>query len=429
MNILLIEDNPADIYLLQEEFGAISGDHELHFATTVAEAVDAITANRPDAVLLDLSLPDGDGLESLATIQRAGPDLPILILSGNADQTMAVEAVRRGAQDYVLKGRIQSDALLRALQYAIERALVKARLRASEARYRRLFDSVPVGVFQAQVGGKLLAANATLVKTLGFDDEAELIRASAAGSLYVNNGQLAEIEDVLQKDGVLDGFEVVVFHRTGKQVTMLTSAVAVIDQISGHITVEGTLVDISARKESERLLKEQAELDELTQLMNRRAFRAVMTGALQKAAQKYPQLAPAVLMFDLDGFKEVNDSLGHKAGDELLRQIAARVSGVLRTGDHLARLGGDEFAILCNVLERTHIARVADKVQVEIARAFNINGQSVHVGSSIGISMYLHNGSSIDDLLTAADAAMYCAKRAGKGRYEFAKSGLETDVA
>ena len=166
MNILLIEDNPADIYLLQEEFAALSGDPQLQIAKTVAAAVAVIGKERPDVVLLDLSLPDGDGLECLSAIQQAGPDLPILILSGNADQTMAIEAVRRGAQDYLMKGQTHPAGLMRTLQYAIERAQVKARLRASEARYRRLFDAVPVGVFQALVCGKLLAANATLVSTL-----------------------------------------------------------------------------------------------------------------------------------------------------------------------------------------------------------------------------------------------------------------------
>ncbi|MGB5346784.1 MAG: diguanylate cyclase [Woeseia sp.] len=429
MNILLIEDNPADIYLLQEEFAAIEGEHVLYVAKSVAEALESISQSRPDAVLLDLSLPDGNGLETLTTIQQAGLDLPILILSGNADQTMAIEAVRRGAQDYVLKGRMDPDGLLRALRYAVERAAVKARLRASEARYRRLFDSVPVGVFQARVGGALIAANATMVEMLGFGNEADLIRASAAGSLYLNNGQLKTAAIELEKTGMLDGFESELFHRSGKTLTMLVSAVAVVDPLNKEITVEGTLVDITERKQAERLLKEQAEVDELTQLMNRRAFRAVMTTALHAAVTQYPTVAPALLMFDLDGFKAVNDTLGHAAGDELLRQVAARVTRVLRTGDNLARLGGDEFVVLCNVLERTHLARIADKVGGELARPFTIDGQTVRIGGSIGISMYLHNGTSVDDLLSTADVAMYCAKHAGKGRFAFADSGLETDVA
>lgn len=429
MDILLIEDNPADIYLLKEEFAAIGDAHKVQVAETIADAVASIENARPDVVLLDLSLPDADGIESLATIQKVGPDLPILILSGNADQTMAVEAVRRGAQDYVLKGRMDPAGLLRALQYAIERARVKARLRASEARYRRLFDSVPVGVFQALVDGRLVAANATLVNSLGFDDEASLIRASAAGSLYISNGQLDAAEELLRTTGVLDGFESTLFHRSGKEMTMLVSAVAVIDPVSREVTVEGTIVDITARKEAERLLKEQAEIDELTKLLNRRAFRALMTTLLHKAVTQYPSIAPAVLTFDLDGFKQVNDTLGHQAGDQLLCQIAARVTAVLRSGDSLARLGGDEFAILCDVLEREHLVRVAEKVRDAVARPFEIDGRTVNVGSSIGIAMYLHNGTSIDDLLSAADSAMYRAKRNGKGRFEFASSGLETDVA
>ncbi len=420
MDILLVEDNPADVYLLREEFAALGDDHRLAVADSLAAAIAAIRAARPDAVLLDLSLPDSFGIESLESLTAAAPDLPVIILSGNADRTMALEAVRKGAQDYVLKGRTDPDGLLRTLQYAIERARIKAELRRSEARFRRLFDSVPVGVFQMDEAGTLLAVNSALARTLGFDQERDVLRAARAGSLFADAGELAEARRLLADEGLLDGFELGLHRRGGEIATLLVSAAAVRDATSGEATVEGTMVDISERKEAEQQLRAQAEIDELTGLVNRRAFRAITTAALAAAGAGYPRIAPVLLMFDLDGFKAVNDELGHAAGDELLRAIATRVGDALRQEDTFARLGGDEFAVLASAAARNDVERVAAKLRDLVGQPFTVAGSEVEVGASIGIALYPADGTHYEALLARADDAMYAAKRAGKSCYVFA---------
>lgn len=429
MHVLLIEDNPADIYLLQEGFSALHGGHRLSVAKSVAEAREFLSEIRPDAALLDLSLPDSFGLDAFESVQSACPDIPVIVLSGNSDQTTAIEAVRSGAQDYVLKGESTPQDLLRTLTYSIERAGIKAELRRSEARFRRLFDSVPVGVFQMNDKGELTTVNATLVRNLGFESESEVLRAFRAGSLLADGGQYQDSVNLLEQTGQLNAFELKLYQRGGDIATMLVNAAVVRDNLTGDVTVEGTMVDISERKQAEERLRVQAERDELTGLANRRAFRAMADASLKRAATDARTISPALLMFDLDGFKAVNDGLGHDAGDSLLQTIAERVSSCLRTGDLLARHGGDEFTILCNVARPDDLCQIAEKILSVVTEPMDLAGGIARVGASIGIAVYPQDGDDLESLLSAADAAMYRAKNAGKGRHEFASDATTPEAA
>lgn len=429
MHVLLIEDNPADIYLLQEGFAALNGEHRLSVAKSVAEAREFLSDIRPDAALLDLSLPDSFGLDTFAAVQAACPDMPIIVLSGNSDQTTAIEAVRSGAQDYIMKGDINQQDLLRTLTYSIERASIKSELRRSEARFRRLFDSVPVGVFQMTNKGELTVANAALVRNLGFESEAEVLRAFRAGSLIADDEQRKKSVSLLNQTGQLNAFELKFYQRGGDTATMLVNAAVVKDDLTGDITVEGTMVDISERKLEEERLRVQAERDELTGIANRRAFRAMAEASLNRAASDSRSVTPALLMFDLDGFKAVNDDLGHDAGDKLLQLVAERVSSCLRTGDLLARHGGDEFTILCNVARPDDLCQIAEKILTVVTEPMELAGQIARVGASIGIAIFPQDGDNLELLLKAADAAMYRAKKGGKGRYEFASGAADPEAA
>jgi diguanylate cyclase (GGDEF)-like protein/PAS domain S-box-containing protein len=420
VEILLIEDNPADVYLLQESFAPIQEVQALQVAGSLAAAAEFLEARRPDCVLLDLSLPDSFGLDTFHAVQAMAPDLPVIILSGNADQTQALDAVRNGAQDYLLKGETDGDKLVRIMRYAIERARVKADLRRSQLRYRRLYDSVPVGLFQASSDGDILSVNAMLVRILGFGSEEHTLRASRAGSLIADPAQYSAAIEKLQNAPLLENFEIDLNHCDGGIVTVLVNAAAVRDEVSADVVVEGTVVDITERKLTESQLRVHAERDELTGLVNRRAFRAITEDAIAAAEANAMHALPALLMFDLDGFKAVNDNLGHAAGDELLCEVAKRVHGVLRTGDTLARIGGDEFAILCQVAEAANLDLIAGKVLAAVAAPYEFDSKAT-VGASIGIAAFPAHGRDYDALLAAADAAMYAAKRAGKGCFRFAE--------
>lgn len=420
MDVLLVEDNPADVYLVREEFAALGDAARLAVAGSVTEASHALIHARPDVVLLNLSLPDSIGLDTYTAIQKKAPDLPVIVVSGTDDRTMAIQAVRSGAQDYVLKGRMDPELLLRTLTYAIERARARAELRQAEARYRRLYDSVPVGVFQMSSTGVLQSVNATLIRLLGYESEAEVLRAERAGSLFADTDQKAAALRLLVGTGTLEGFEIDLYHRAGNVLTLLANAAAVRDEATGKFTVEGTLADITRRKQTERQLRNQAEVDELTGVANRRAFRSIVSAALAGAEGFAANVMPAIMLFDLDGFKAVNDTFGHAAGDQVLKEVVRRVTGALRSEDVFARIGGDEFTIYCTAGSRSDLERVADKVRDIVTKPFHVDGKETLVGTSIGIARFPEDGRDYDTLLAAADKAMYAAKKGGKGCYVFA---------
>lgn len=161
-----------------------------------------------------------------------------------------------------------------------------------------------------------------------------------------------------------------------------------------------------------------AYADTLTGLPNRQLFNDRLNMAL---ALGYRQLSKVALMFiDLDGFKAVNDTLGHDAGDLLLKQVAERLKQVTRDTDTVARLGGDEFTVILNVRERNDVEMVAKKIIEALSRPFDLAGKEGKIGASIGIAMYPQDGNTAADLIKKADAAMYEAKTGGKNDYRFA---------
>lgn len=176
--------------------------------------------------------------------------------------------------------------------------------------------------------------------------------------------------------------------------------------------------DITAQKETRERIQYMAHYDALTGLPNRALFYDRLQQALILAKRNRGGLA--LLFMDLDGFKKVNDTQGHQAGDLLLVEVARRLSQCIRESDTVARLGGDEFTVILNNAHEQHsVSHIAEKIIAEISRPFDLGGESAHIGISIGISRYTEDASSEDELVKNADEAMYAAKSAGKNTYRF----------
>jgi diguanylate cyclase (GGDEF)-like protein len=173
-----------------------------------------------------------------------------------------------------------------------------------------------------------------------------------------------------------------------------------------------------ARKQAEDRIRHLANYDELTGLSNRTMFNQCLSHALAQARRNGQPLA--ILFLDLDRFKNINDTLGHGAGDSVLREVAERLRGCLRESDTIGRLGGDEFVVLLEAMPQpTHGAVVAQKLLAAVARPFTIDGQDFHLTASIGISTYPADSEDLQSLLKNADIAMYRAKEQGKNNYQF----------
>jgi two-component system NtrC family sensor kinase len=185
--------------------------------------------------------------------------------------------------------------------------------------------------------------------------------------------------------------------------------------------------DITDRKEMQEKVWRQANFDLLTGIPNRLLFQDRLQQVILQARRE--QFNVALMYIDLDRFKEVNDLLGHEAGDDLLRQAAQRLAGVLRATDTLARVGGDEFTVIMpRAADRPAAGRVAARILQVLAEPFVLQGGEGRVGGSIGIAIFPQDGSDIPTLIRNADAAMYRAKEAGRNTISFCPAHSITDA-
>jgi diguanylate cyclase (GGDEF)-like protein len=205
---------------------------------------------------------------------------------------------------------------------------------------------------------------------------------------------------------------------------MLWCSVATVSDEQGLPThFVSVFTDITAKKEAEARLRDLAHLDSLTGLPNRLMILSRMSHALAAAQRQRHKVA--VLYIDLDNFKNVNDSLGHSAGDQLLLGVAQRLAQRTRRDDTLGRLGGDEFIVLLETLRDGEDAgAIAQELLHLLSRPFDVGPSEVYVQASIGISLFPDDGSEVEDLLRDADTAMYQAKRAGRGTYRYYTEAL-----
>lgn len=307
MKILLVEDNPADAYLIRnylETSKTVS--FEVEVASTLAGALERLAEVQTEMILLDLGLPDSKGLLTLDSILSSETNSPIVVLSGMDDEKAAYQAVQQGAQDFLEKGSIDQKGLIRSLVYASERHRLRAELEAARQREHEL-----------------------------------------------------------------------------------------------------------------------AYQDPLTGLPNRRLFYDRLSQTIEHAKRDKTMLG--LMFLDLDGFKNVNDSLGHGVGDALLRSIADRLKKSLRGSDTVGRIGGDEFTVIVEDIQLPHdVFHVAGNITNSFEKPFKIGDHNLFITTGLGVSFYPDDGTDVDTLVRRADVAMYRAKAEGKNKYCFYNSSMDS---
>ena len=293
-------------------------------------------------------------------------------------------------------------------------------LASAEARYRSIFENSSEGIFQTTADGHYLNANPALARIYGYDTPAELITAlqNIGSQLYVDPSSRHRFQQIMAEKGAVHGFEAQVRRHDGTVIWIAENARAVHDYQGEFLYYEGTVQDITETKHYQEQLEHQASHDLLTGLPNRTLFSDRLKQAIHQADRN--GYFAVVAFIDLDNFKYINDSLGHKAGDELLVEIASRLKGALRGGDTVARYGGDEFVLLLtNHYRINSVVKVVDRVLAEIQRPMTLEGQELCVTCSIGLSLYPSDGGDPLALIQHADAAMYLAKESGRNNYQF----------
>ncbi len=419
IKVLLIEDNPGDAHLVERYLsGEPRSGIELEHANRVGLGLDTLRRDPVDLVLLDLNLPDSRGLATFERVHSSFPKIPKIVMTGQDDRSQAVEAVRQGAQDYLVKGKVDTELLVRSIRYALERSRFDDRLRESQQRYELAVRGANDGIWDWNLETDEIYFSARWKEILGYGEE-EIGNHPDDWLSKVHPADLDALKQALAAHlaGDSEHFESEhrVLGRSGSFRWVLSRGVAFTG--SGGRRIAGSLTDVHERKTHEQQLQHDAMHDSLTKLPNA-ALLLDRLGVALAQVRRREDYKFAVLFFDLDRFKSVNDTLGHAMGDRLLVTVARRLQALLRPGDTVARLGGDEFAILANGIEEPSDAtRIADRIHDELCRPIDLDGREVTTSASIGITLSSDGYRRPKDMLRDADTAMYRAKSLGRSRY------------
>ncbi len=558
MRVLYVEHNAFDVDLTRRHLAQYAPHIHLDAVRDATDALERLPASGQelpyDVVLLDYQLPGLNALEIIKILHlERSLDLPLVLVTGQGNEELAVQALRLGFADYLVKQPGYLHQLPFALESAFHRATLtreQSALKRSQARYEELVTRIPVGIYRFRMlsaGGMffdyasprfcemlalpqaVLLAEVDRAFALVHPDElAELMRAHEAsrGTLelliwegrFVVNTRIywLHIESLPTKlnngDVIFDGvvldvtqrreaeeqlrLAAAVFENTQDGVVVTDTAPRILtvnhayQEITGYSIQEaldqnpnilqsgrherpfyqalwasiaqtghwqgeiwnrrkngeiypqwttlsavrneqgevtnyvGVFTDISQLKQTEARLERLAHYDPLTNLPNRLLFQSRMEHALERARRQDEQVA--LLLIDLDHFKDVNDSLGHPAGDELLQKVVERVRLRLRQEDTLARLGGDEFVVLLERLTHAQDAgRIAQEIIDSLVQFFRLeSGAEVFISASIGISLFPDHGNTPRELTQHADAALYLAKDQGRHTYRYYTEAL-----
>ena len=410
--ILLVEDSrtsgPAARALEQLR----GRPYTLVKASTLAEGIEQVSRGKFAAAILDMTLRDGMGLPAFLRFQGKAGTVPIVVLIDRAYEDLGVEATRRGALDYLIKDEIGGALLDKVLRLALERTHTVLALRASEARYRTMFESTAAGVYQATCDDRILTINPAFCTLLGYASEDEVLKLDFGTQICANFEDYLTFRRELESSGEIRGREMILRQKSGDRFVVTHSARLVHDSRGAPLYFEGTIADVTAAHKQAKQWSYEASHDSLTGLLNRREIERRMQTALENAV--IDRSTFAVVMIDLDGFKAVNDRFGHGAGDDFLRHVAGSLREAVRAGDLIARFGGDEFLVLLERTSEEAAMRVSQSMLKSIAsNEFLWTGQAVTAKASLGVGMGSPNDATWVTILERADAACYEAKNSG----------------
>ncbi len=300
-----------------------------------------------------------------------------------------------------------------------ERKQIEQTLRQAEEKYRAIFQGAAVGIFRSTPAGRYTTVNPAMAHMLGYDSPLEMVESitDISHQVYVDPERREELRRLLRERGIVKNFESEIYRKDGSKMWFSANVRVVFEDgvLAGY---EGTNEDITARKIAEERIQFLAYYDALTGLPNRTLLQDRLGKALAGARRQKSRLA--LLFLDLDGFKVINDSLGHTVGDLLLQEVAERLKKWGREQDTVARLGGDEFLItLTQVKDQADAAVAAERLMDVMTAEFVVQGHSLNVSCSIGVSLFPEHGADCEALIKNADAAMYSAKDHGRNNFRF----------
>lgn len=436
--ILIVDDEPLNRTLLEALLEPEG--YRTTTASSGAAALSSVAECAPDLILLDIMMPNMDGYEVTARLKAdpASCNIPVILVTAEMDRSARLAGLKAGAEEFLTKPVEKTELYLRIRNLLRLKAYsdllsdngarleheVEART-ADLSRVRTAMDATADAIFLVDGSTmRVLEVNQTATDLLGYSEDEFL-----AGSPLSMATWLESVDRLF--DGLIAGtrpnelIETRIFHRDGRDIP-----------VELHLHVEGSrdewilvcvMRDITTRQAVDKRLHQLAHFDAVTSLANRTLFRETLDRTIIQGLPRGWTIGVAFI--DLDRFKDVNDTLGHEAGDELLRQVGDRLVGCVRVRDTVGRLGGDEFALMfVNEDGQRGAEVVADKIRACFRQPFDVADQLVNVSASIGITICPDDASDAETLIKYADTAMYRAKDAGRNQFRFFTAQMNDDV-
>lgn len=458
--ILTIDDEPAireSFHLYLEDYG-----YRVLEAGDGRAGIALFESHHPDLVLVDLRMPEVDGLQVLNFIVSHSPDTPIIVVSGTGVIDDAIQALRLGAWDYMLKPVQDLSVLLHAVKRNLERSRLMRENRAyqqhleeqvairteelqhaneemreayrqlkqSEEKYRSIFDSLTDVYFQVDLEGVIEELSPSIADNLGYEREQLLGRLF--WDSFADPAHCDSLLDRLEQSGTVSDFEVLLLEQDGSKRPCAVSATREAESPTGKGRIYGVFRDITERKQAEAKIEYQAYYDILTDLPNRSLLLDRLELALSRSRRH--GYTGALLLIDLDRFKTINDSLGHSVGDQLLCEVSRRLKGVLGEGDTVARIGGDEFVVLLANLgqngseTKREVQAIAERIMQILSFPILIRDHELYITPSIGITLFPMQEEDGDAVLKHSDTAMYRAKSSGRNTIRFFLPDMQAEA-
>lgn len=422
--VLLIESDAEQTRAIRAMFDE-RGSHsfKLIHVECFKDAETYLAGHTVDIVLFDLGLAGPEEPEPVKRIRATAPHAAIVLLSSPDDEPKAMQAIHEGAQDYLIKGQIQPRRLMQALGNAAERTANEEILANEKDRVQATLNSIADALISTDMAGNITYFNPVAGSMMGWP-----LKEASGRHLT----EIFRIVDATTREPILDPMakaasenlvgnlplNCVLVNRDGHEVFIEDSVAPIHDhdqKVTGAVIV---FRDVSAARAQSEQITHLAEHDSLTGLPNRMLFGDRVGQAISLARRRGGQAA--VLFLDLDGFKQINDSLGHTAGDELLKSIAKRLLVCVRSPDTVSRYGGDEFALLLQDLHQPEdAAAAARRILKALGEVHSVLDRQLHVTASIGVSIYPDDGFDAETLIRNADTAMYWAKKNGSESFQF----------
>jgi len=432
--IMLIDDDPVSLLVmaesLQEVGFAVIESNDGHKGLTL------FAEQHPALILVDLQMPGMDGYTFCKSVRSTplGRDIPIVVVTGVDDVESIERAYDCGATDFIIKP-IRWSIFRHRIQYILRSSNAMQSVQRSSNLLAEAQRVAKLGNWTWDLNEQKLFVSEESYRIFGVPRvDPGVFHRLLMSSVHKDDKKGFDIAVQKASDGESTDFAFLACLPNGEAKNILMHLDGSAEHLQSGHRIFGTIQDITERRKAEESVRQLAYYDSITGLPNRDLFKEHLSMALHQAERSKEKIA--VMFLDLDNFKRVNDSLGHEAGDALLKAVSERLHESLRSSDlaardvadmnsSLARLGGDEFTVMLSGLHGIeHVEMIAQRILDRIAEPMMLSGNRVCVSSSIGIAIYPEDGEDLDTLLRNADAAMYEVKSQGRNGVFFYDNAL-----